>query len=88
MAHFKGIDKKFSKSREVVVEVWPETLPAIKLFIKCLTQWRAGPWGIIGLDYLAVNLVMDLEGIEPTDRGALLTDIACLEHGYLQAKRR
>ncbi|QFU04590.1 hypothetical protein FIU82_06110 [Pseudoalteromonas sp. THAF3] len=83
-----GISAKFGEARDLEVELWPETLPAVNLFTKALTQWRAGPSGIIGLDYLAVNLLMDLDGVPKEDRGPLLADVACLERGYLQAMRR
>ena len=88
MALLKGLDSKFGLSRDVTLEIWPETLPAIRTFTKLLTQWRAGPSGIIGLDYLAVNLIMDYDNIPLNERGELLSDIACLERGYLQAMRR
>lgn len=84
----KGIDPKFAEARDVDVEIWPESLTALNIFLKALTQWRTGPTGIIGLDYLAVNLIMDLDGVPREERGSILSDVACLERGYLQAMRR
>ena len=84
----KGISPKFAVSRDVEVEIWPETLPSINIFSKSLTQWRTGPTGIIGLDYMAVNLIMDLDGIPHEERSKVLSDVACLERGYLQVMRR
>lgn len=33
------------------VEVWPENWTAWTLFDALQTQWRAGPGGVLGLDY-------------------------------------
>ncbi|UAA39408.1 DUF1799 domain-containing protein [Paraneptunicella aestuarii] len=88
MALLKGLSPKFAQEREQNLEIWPETLPAIRLFAKSMTQWRAGPTGIIGLDYNAINLLMDYDAIPMAERGELMSDIAQLEIGYLQAMRR
>ena len=42
------------------VPVWPENWSAVQTFDRCLTQWRAGPSGVIGLDYAVVLEVMRL----------------------------
>jgi hypothetical protein len=31
--------------------LWPEHLEVVALFMRCLTQWRCGPNGVVGLDY-------------------------------------
>jgi hypothetical protein len=31
--------------------LWADHWPAVELFMRCMTQWRAGPNGVIGLDY-------------------------------------
>ena len=31
--------------------VWAENWDAVDLFLRCQTQWRSGPGGLIGLDY-------------------------------------
>lgn len=36
------------------VPVWPENWAAVRLFDSVQTQWRTGPGGVIGLDYLAL----------------------------------
>lgn len=87
MHYLKGLSAKFGQSREIVVDIWPETLPAITLFTRLLTQWRTSPTGLIGLDYNALNLLMEYDAIPVTERGALLRDVAALERGYLDALR-
>lgn len=88
MAFFKGLSPKFGESRDVEVHIWPETLPAIRLFTRSLTQWRASPTGLIGLDYNALDLLMSYDGVPIEERGELLQDVANLERGYLSAMRR
>ena len=79
MALLQGLSPKFAQAREQTLEIWPETLPAIRLFAKSLTQWRAGPTGIIGLDYNAINLLMEYDAIPMSERGELMSDITHLE---------
>ncbi|MAE21813.1 MAG: hypothetical protein CMK92_05220 [Pseudomonas sp.] len=88
LAFFKGAVSNFGAARESTVEIWPETLPAIRLFTKCLTQWRAGPTGVIGLDYNVVDRLMDYDEIPLRERAELLTEISHLERGYLSEIRR
>ena len=57
--------------------IWPETWPAVDLFLKVQTQWRGGASGIIGLDYTAVRWVMQLYGSE--DDWELLEDLQVIE---------
>ena len=38
-------------------EVWPENEDIVLMFLRCQTQWRSGPSGLIGLDY---GVVLDL----------------------------
>ena len=43
-----------------VFEVWLENWPAVELFMRCQTQWRTGPAGLLGLDYGAVLAMANL----------------------------
>lgn len=47
------------------------------MFLRCQTQWRTGPAGLIGLDYQAVDLIFRLYGAE--DPAALLEDLQVIE---------
>lgn len=64
-------------------EVDPDAWPAVQLFLRCQTQWRSGPAGLIGLDYLAVELTSRLYGA--TDLAAMLEDIQVIEGEILLA---
>lgn len=71
------------------VMVWPDCLPAIRLFAACGTQWRWAPVGYgacaVGLDYTAVAATADWLGLDRTPH--LLDDLRQLEAGALEALR-
>jgi hypothetical protein len=56
------------------------------MFLRCQTQWRSGPTGVIGLDYLALDLAFRLYGAE--DPAAMLEDIQVIEGEVLMAAPR
>lgn len=56
--------------------VWRENWPVLELFLACSTQWRTGPSGVIGLDYVAVRAVMDWLSI---DGAAIFRDLQVME---------
>lgn len=49
--------------------IWPDHLSALELFARCMTQWRVGPGGVIGLDYGVVLDMAKLYQVQP------LTDV-------------
>lgn len=64
-------------------EAEPEAWPAIEMFLRCQTQWRTGASGLIGLDYLAVDLAFRLYGTD--DPAAMLESIQVIEGEILLA---
>lgn len=58
-------------------EVEPDVWDAIQMFLRCQTQWRTGPNGVIGLDYLALDLLFRLYGA--SDPATMLQDIQVIE---------
>ena len=58
-------------------EVWPGNWPAVDLFLRCQTQWRIGPNGRAGLDYVAVLEIGRLYGLE--DLPAVFDDLQVME---------
>lgn len=62
-------------------DVWEENHTAVMLFSACATQWRAGPAGLIGLDYGVVLAVMELYSVE--DRAEALEDVQIMEAAAL-----
>jgi hypothetical protein len=58
----------------------------VQMFLRCQTQWRSGPTGVIGLDYLALDLAFRLYGAE--DPAAMLEDIQVIEGEVLMAAQK
>ena len=67
------------------VELWPENVPAVLLYLACDTQWRyAGMSGVpTGLDYAGVRAVMDLQAVPMEERTRLFSDVQVLEQAQL-----
>jgi len=71
-----GIDpppSKRAKNFEVSAENWP----AVSVFLKIQTQWRADSGTLIGLDYGAVRWIFDLYGTEKP--AEVLADLQIIE---------
>jgi len=47
------------------------------MFCRCMTQWRAGSCGVIGLDYVAVRWLFSLYQV--ADPVELLEDLQVME---------
>jgi hypothetical protein len=58
-------------------ELWPEHQPALELFMRCMTQWRATSGGVIGLDYGVVLQLASLYQIQ--NPGLVLEDLQVME---------
>ena len=61
------------------VDLWPENWPAIQLFTRLSTQWRVGPGGPVGLDYVVLFHEMDRLGIECETYDDMLAQIRVIE---------
>jgi hypothetical protein len=64
---------------EVELDAWP----VLMVFLDCQTQWRAGPNGLIGLDYGAVAWILRLRSV--ADEAAMLSDLQIIEAEIIQA---
>ena len=62
-------------------EVWEENWPAVEMFLRVQTQWRTSMSGVIGLDYLAVEWMLRLYGVE--DQRSMLEDLQVMEGAAL-----
>lgn len=70
-----------------VVEVFPDNLKSVNLFISMCTQWRMGPMGPIGLDYNVLPILWKLFGIKASERSAIFDDLRILEDSALAEMR-
>ena len=52
------------------------------MFLRCQTQWRTGPSGVIGFDYSVVFSLFDLYAVE--DRVQVFDDLQVMESRALE----
>ena len=62
----------------------PENEDAFRLWIECITQWRAGAAGIIGIDYAVIYL--ESERLEIDLSPCLMKKIKHLERKVLRSQ--
>lgn len=75
---------------DVEVGVWPDCWASFECFAAMRTQWRTGVSGATGLDYVALEPVMRLQGIPKAERNSTFEDVRVMEMAALdvmQAKR-
>lgn len=66
-------------------EVWPENWPAIDLYMRNWTQWRYGPGGPSGLDYLVFFADLERQGVTGDEAEGIMAEIRMIEIGALEA---
>lgn len=57
--------------------LWAEHLPAVDLFARCMTQWRATSGGVMGLDYGVVLAMANLYQVHDMPR--VMEDLQVME---------
>lgn len=67
--------------------VFPDAWPSVMLFRDMGTQWRVGPGGIIGLDYKALDAVMQFRGITGGEISQRFDDIQVMESAAIELIR-
>lgn len=72
---------------EPTVPLWACNAPAVELFSLLSTQWRAGPSGVIGLDYNVVFHELDRKGIEGEAYDEIMGSIRVIEDVALEEMR-
>jgi hypothetical protein len=61
-----------------VYSIWPEHQEVLELFIRCVTQWRSGANGVMGLDYGVVLQMASLYEITE-DLARVMEDLQIME---------
>jgi hypothetical protein len=64
--------------------VWEENWDAVDLFLRCQTQWRTGPGGVIGLDYSALLAVASLCLPASAEKQTILEEVQIMEGRALE----
>lgn len=68
--------------------IWQENWDSVMLFLTLSTQWIIAPMGgAIGVNYVAVESVMNLNNIKNKDRQSLFADIRVMESSALRVMR-
>ena len=60
-----------------VYSIWPEHMDVLELFMRCMTQWRCGTNGVMGLDYGVVLQMASLYHIQ--DLARVMEDLQIME---------
>ena len=66
--------------------LWAELWPAVQLFMRCLTQWRATSTGVLGLDYGVLLQLAPVFGV--TVNAAMMDDIQAMEAQAIETLNR
>ena len=69
-----------------VFDMHPEAEKAIRLFLRCCTQWRVSDGQRIGLDYGVVLSLLSLD--QEPNPGEVLEDLQVMEDAALNALAR
>ena len=80
-----GIEPPPSKAAENY-EVLPDAWPAVRVFLKVQTQWRADSGAVIGLDCGAVRWVIEL--VQLGDPLEVLADLQVVEATVVAAMNK
>ena len=71
------------------MEVWPENLPALRMFQRIGSRWVFGAMGgVAGIRWEAVYPLMDRLGLEPAEWDALLSDLEIMENAAMEVMNR
>lgn len=84
-AALRGTGLKPSHYKEPIVEVWPESWPAVELYVRYQTQWLQGPGGPSGLNYAILFADLDRSGIEGEDREDIMDGVRIIEAEVLKS---
>ena len=64
--------------------VWEENWHAVELFLRCQTQWRPGPGGVIGLDYSVVLALATMYLPASAETQTILEEVQIMEARALE----
>lgn len=69
--------------------VWPELVPALRVWTAVLTQWRHSAGGDrTGLDYAGVQAALRMLAVPRTEWPALFDDLRVMERSALETWHR
>lgn len=86
-AAFFGLMPIYQQEPVSPIYLWPENVRSWNFFRAVSTQWLTGPSGVIGLNYLSVEVVRDAWGIRRKDWPRLFAEVQAMERATLDAWR-
>lgn len=69
------------------VEIWPDNMMAVGVFVAVSTQWRMGFNGPTGLDYSGVESAMRMAGVPRREWADTFESIRIMEDAALRKMR-
>ena len=69
------------------VEIWPDNVMAVDVFIAMTTQWVIGPAGAVGLNYASLAEVWRRLKVPPELRDGVFSDLRVMEGAALKKMR-
>ena len=69
------LPERLTKPKDCIV--WADHWPAVELFSRCMTQWRSGANGVLGLDYGVVLQMASLYQMQ--DLARVMEDLQIME---------
>ncbi|MDO9357864.1 MAG: DUF1799 domain-containing protein [Polaromonas sp.] len=76
------------EARAPPVEVWPDNMPAVRVFSSMATQWDVGMGGPVGLKYSALESVFRFTGLARSEWAQVFDDVQVMERVALQYMRQ
>lgn len=64
-------------------DVWPENMPAVRVFLAMSTQWIVGPGGPVGFAYGSLPFVLRRLKIATDQHDSVFFDLQVMEHEAL-----
>ena len=80
-----AIEELLEMQKSEDFEVWPENWPALQLFLRVQTQWRATYGAYYGLDYNTLFSAIELYQLD--DRADIFERVQNIEFGIIDALR-
>jgi len=76
------------EAKEEDLDIYPDNVQAVHVYVEMLTQWRVGPSGSIGLDYRALETIPAVRRIKDEDEYEdLFSSLQTMERATLKHYR-
>lgn len=70
------------------MEIWPDNIQSVNVFVAMSTQWRSGMAGATGLDYGVLPAVLRLTAVPRAAWSEVFESLRVMEDAALEVMRR